>query len=136
MSQTEAGPSAEHTKSRKLAPVSSSQLDKFERLSREHGRPLSSSSTNSRDRHRNHRRSQSTEGQEFSYAKIGAPNETQSPTSALFSAERLKSRKLRDYVRIWRSNYILTLGWFTFSLFVFGAKQQEQMAAVFEATHS
>jgi hypothetical protein len=137
MSQIQAGPSTEHAKSRKLAPGSSLQLDIFERISREHGRPLSSSSTNSRDRRRNCRRSQSIDGKEFSYGIIGAPNENQSPTNAFFSAEQLKSRKLRNYVRIWRRNFILTLGWFSFRLFDFGAKQQEQqMAAVFEAIHS
>jgi hypothetical protein len=90
----------------KFAPEPSPQLDKFERLSKEIGRPLSPASASSREKPR----SKSTDGQEFSYQVIGSPNETQSPTSAYFSAERLRNSKRHSYVKTWRSHFTLTLG--------------------------
>lgn len=111
VSEMQAGPSKESAQNAaKFAPEPSPQLDRFEIISREIGRPLSSASVSSIERPRERRRPKSIAGQEFSYEIIGRSSETQSPTSAHHSAERLRSGKLYSYEKIWRNNFILTLG--------------------------
>jgi hypothetical protein len=122
VSEMQAGPSKESVQNTaKFALEPSPQLDRFDIISREIGRPLSSASVSSRERPGERRRPISIAGQEFSYEIIGHSGATQSPTSAYYSAEQLRSRKLYSYEKLWRNNFILTLGkWFhrtTLSIF-------------------
>lgn len=107
MSSSQAGSSTEVIAAHPIATAEiAAPDDRPVRLSRDH--PLSSGSTGSNEQ--GHRKHLSVDGRELSYLRKVTTGESESPTKAIQSAEQLRSRKLFQYIKIWRSNYVLTLG--------------------------